>query len=87
VVANKLDLVEARDRYPDLKARFAARGVELWAVSAATGDGVTAVVHEVGRRWRALRAEESTQPVDPAADPPPYEGGGQGDVPRGEVTR
>jgi len=61
VVANKLDLVEARDRYPDLQARFAARGVELWAVSAATGEGMSAVVHEVGRRWRALRAEEATR--------------------------
>ena len=80
VVANKLDLVEARDRYPDLKARFAARGVELWAVSAATGDGVTAVVHEVGRRWRILRAEEATRAADAGVLPSPHEGGGQGEV-------
>jgi GTP-binding protein len=60
VVANKLDLTEARERYPDVRARFAARGVELWGISAATGDGVTALMREVGRRLRALpRAERA----------------------------
>lgn len=55
VVANKMDLAEARARYPAIKAQCAARGIELWAISAATGEGVPALMRAVGRRWRALR--------------------------------
>ncbi len=72
VVANKMDLVEARERYPALRERFAARGVELQAISAATGEGVAALMREVGRRWLALRraalleagAAHQEEPVD-----------------------
>ena len=56
VVGNKLDLTEARERFAEIHARFAARGVELWGISAATGDGVPALMRHVGRQWRALRA-------------------------------
>jgi len=56
VVANKLDLAEARDRLPALRAAFAARGIELWSISAATGDGLSALMREVYRRGRMLRA-------------------------------
>jgi GTP-binding protein len=55
VVANKMDLAEARERYAAVQARFAERGIELWAISAATGDGVPALMREVGERWRRLR--------------------------------
>jgi len=55
VVANKMDLAEARARYPAVRAQFAARGIELRAISAVTGEGVPALMREVGRRWRALR--------------------------------
>jgi GTP-binding protein len=61
MVANKMDLAEARERYPAIRARFAERGIELWAISAATGEGVPALMREVGRRWRALRV---TAPAD-----------------------
>ncbi|HXQ22982.1 MAG TPA: GTPase ObgE [Candidatus Acidoferrales bacterium] len=71
VVANKLDLVEARERYPETRRRFAERGVELWGISAATGEGVAALMREVGRRWRALRAVDGF-PL------PPGEGQGEG---------
>ncbi len=56
VVANKLDLHEARERYAATRQRFAARGVELWAISAASGEGVATLIRETGRRWRVLRA-------------------------------
>ncbi len=55
VVANKLDLSEARDRFPAVRTSLAERGVELWGISAATGEGVTALMREVGRRWKELR--------------------------------
>ena len=60
VVANKLDLAEARTRFPDLQARLAARGVELRGISAASGEGVAALMREVGRRWRTLRQQRAT---------------------------
>jgi GTP-binding protein len=55
VVANKLDLNEARERYAAVLASFSQRAVELRGISAATGEGVAALMREVGRRWRALR--------------------------------
>ncbi len=61
VVGNKMDLTEARQAYPALHARFGERGIELWAISAAAGLGVTALMRAVGRRWQALRV---TAPAD-----------------------
>src|SRR5512139_434800 len=55
VVASKMDLGEARERYPAVRAQFAGRGIELRAISAATGEGVAALMRAAGRRWRALR--------------------------------
>jgi GTP-binding protein len=40
VALNKIDLPEARDALDALRARFAERGIELHAVSAATGEGL-----------------------------------------------
>jgi GTP-binding protein len=60
VVANKLDLAEARDRLPALRARFAARGIELHGISAATGEGVAALMRNVGRCWRTVRADSAS---------------------------
>jgi GTPase len=67
VVANKLDLSEARDRYPEMRARFAQRGIELWGISAATRDGVAALMREVGHRWQALR-QGAMGTIPPVAD-------------------
>ncbi len=45
VAVSKADLTDVREAYPALKERFAAElGVELHLLSAATGDGVAAVV-------------------------------------------
>jgi len=63
VVANKLDLVEARDRFPAVREAFAARGIELWSISAATGEGVAALMREIYRCWRAHRALASEAPA------------------------
>jgi GTP-binding protein len=67
VVANKLDLAEARERFPAVRSRFDARGIELWGISAATGDGVAALMREVGRRWQALRAAGQRDLSEPHA--------------------
>jgi len=81
VVANKMDLTEARERYPAVRARFAQRGIELWAISAATGDGVPALMREVGERWRRLRAASAaaqTARLDDALPLPPDQGKDEG---------
>ena len=67
VVGNKLDLVEARDRFPELRARFADRGVALWGISAATGDGVAALLRHVGQQWAATRATAVAAAANAAA--------------------
>jgi len=54
VAANKTDAA-APGFVDDLIQRFAARGVELHAISAVTGDGVTALVRLVAERVRAGR--------------------------------
>jgi GTP-binding protein len=53
VVAGKLDLAETRERLPEVRARFAARGIELLAVSGATGEGTGELVRRV---WTAVVA-------------------------------
>jgi len=56
VVAGKLDLAETRARLPAARRAFAARGVELHAVSGATGDGTAALMRAIGQAVRAARA-------------------------------
>src|SRR5262249_37341176 len=50
VVGNKLDLDADQTVFSELRERFAARGIELWGISAATGEGVAALIRHVGRR-------------------------------------
>lgn len=40
VALNKIDLPEARRRVPEVRANVAALGLEAWAISGATGEGV-----------------------------------------------
>jgi GTP-binding protein len=47
VALSKADLTEVREAYPALKRRFKRKGIELRLVSAATGDGVQALLAEV----------------------------------------
>ena len=51
VVLNKCDAIDAKD-VPEIQREFAAIGVTLLAMSAATGEGVPAVLEEV---WKKLR--------------------------------
>ena len=65
VVAGKLDLAETRAALPEVRARFAARGIELRAVSGATGEGTRELMAVIGaavRRAR-VRAPEATLPA------------------------
>jgi GTP-binding protein len=62
VVANKLDLSEARERYPDLRAALAARGVELLGISAAARTGLEQLVKAIARRLAEARAAVTEEP-------------------------
>ena len=52
VALSKIDLTHVRDAYPELRDRFARRGIELHAVSGVTGEGVTSILE---RLWAVLR--------------------------------
>jgi len=56
VVASKHDLAETRERLPVTRERFAERGVELLAVSGATGEGMRELVRRIGAAVFAARA-------------------------------
>lgn len=57
VVVTKLDVTEARDRLPGLVSAFRERGIEPWAISAVTGEGIPVLVRETGRLVETLRRE------------------------------
>jgi GTP-binding protein len=54
VAANKMDLPEARGRWPSLAAHCARAGLEAYPVSAATGEGVADLVRAVARAVREV---------------------------------
>jgi GTP-binding protein len=71
VAINKLDLTEVRERLPEARAGFAALGIEPLALSAATGEGVPAVLARVAAVLDELAA--SAPPpvsVTPAEEEP-----------------
>jgi GTPase len=51
----KLDVTETREAWPGLQAAFAARGLSLHAISAATGEGMKSLLEEV---WKRLKSPE-----------------------------
>ncbi|HUH01495.1 MAG TPA: GTPase ObgE [Kofleriaceae bacterium] len=57
VVLNKIDLTDAREADPELRAALAGRGIELHTMSAATGRGVTEILEELWRAVHPPRAE------------------------------
>lgn len=63
VVANKMDLAEARDAFPSLKETLEARGIPVYPVSAATQEGFVPLLRAVVAKLRdlpeSLRFEES----------------------------
>ena len=61
LVANKMDLPEARENFEDLQARLKERGKEILAISTATGEGLSELVARIAAELRRLKieAEES----------------------------
>jgi GTP-binding protein len=65
VVLNKLDLPDVRRRAKQLARSFAKRGIELHAISAATGEGTAALLEAI---WKALPPRTPTR--SPTSPPP-----------------
>ena len=64
VALSKIDITETREAYPALKEAFAARGVELLAVSAATGEGVADLLERLWTRIAAARLAATPSPSE-----------------------
>jgi GTP-binding protein len=67
VVAGKLDLAETRERLPEVARALAARGIELHAVSGATGEGVAPLVRTIAAAVRAERVASRHTEAAPAS--------------------
>ena len=61
---NKIDLPEARAAAGQVAERLAARGVESFAISAATGEGVTGLVERVAALLREVPVGARVPPVE-----------------------
>lgn len=62
VAFNKMDLPDARDRWPQVETAMRARGLPAYAISAVAGEGVREFIAQVGRMLSSLPRPE------PAAD-------------------
>ncbi|HEY8418254.1 MAG TPA: GTPase ObgE [Limnochordales bacterium] len=65
VAANKLDLEEARRNLPAFQAAVSALGYAVFPISAATGEGLDALVHAA---WEALKDVPRPAPVPVRAE-------------------
>jgi GTPase len=61
VVANKVDLPEGRARLPEAEAAAARRELALFPVSAATGEGMRAMLYALAERVAQARAAERAE--------------------------
>ncbi len=66
VALNKVDLAEARERLPGLRAALEREGYPVFEISAATGEGVPALMNAVAATLReiATRQQEAEKPQD-----------------------
>ncbi len=75
VVVNKLDLPEARERWPELAIRFGEEGCEALPISAATHEGVDALIYRtadlVREQARTRMEEERADDVEVITIKPP----------------
>ncbi|HYC57547.1 MAG TPA: GTPase ObgE [Candidatus Binatia bacterium] len=60
VVATKIDLPEVAERVPELRSLLQARGMELHAISAATGHGTQELVNRIGNEVDRRRRSAAT---------------------------
>lgn len=69
VAANKIDALDEPERLERLRQHLQDRGIPLYAVSAAAGDGLTPLIEAVWREVAAARERTSAAARIPDADP------------------
>ncbi len=65
VALNKIDLVEARDNLPNLRATLEQAGFVVYPVSAATGEGVQQILKDVAAALREVEERVKTKAEKP----------------------
>jgi len=64
VVLNKMDLPQAQSHWPQVEATMRERGLPVYAISAATGEGVWSLMRQVGQTLARLpRPEPAAQEI------------------------
>jgi GTP-binding protein len=71
VAANKIDALDDPSRLERLREHLQPRGIPLYAVSAAAGDGLAPLLEAVWRDVAAARERTSAIAVEPGGDPLP----------------
>ena len=66
VAANKMDALDEPDRLARLRAHLQGRGIPLYPVSAATGDGLPPLLEAA---WREVAAARERAAAEPMTDP------------------
>jgi GTP-binding protein len=61
IALNKIDLPEAQERWPALKAKAEAAGYPVFAISAVTHQGVDELMQFTARRLEEIQREEAEQ--------------------------
>jgi GTP-binding protein len=72
VVLNKIDLPEARLHLPRLKRAMARRGLPVFPISAATGEGLDALMQAVTAELREIEARAAEEAKRISAEPRVY---------------
>ncbi len=65
VAVNKLDLPETQANWPGIEATLAARGVQAFAISAATREGIAPLLRAVRQRLEEARARQAAIVPEP----------------------
>ena len=66
VVFNKMDLVEAQERWPALRAKAEAAGYAVFAISAASHQGTSELMQYTAQRLAEIRLEEAERAASEA---------------------
>jgi GTP-binding protein len=59
VVLNKIDIKEAKEKLPEIRKGFKKIGVDVFPISAVTGEGIKELIRETARHLKVLEADVS----------------------------
>lgn len=62
VAPNKIDITESREKLEEIRGYFEKRGIPIFPISGATGEGLKELVRETGKRIEEIKFEEPPEP-------------------------